>query len=59
VGKALAGNPLAEIVELPDLNHFLQPARTGAVSEYGDIEQTLAPKVIETVCDWISKVAEA
>jgi hypothetical protein len=59
VRKALAANPRASLVELPDLNHFLQTARTGAVSEYGDIEETLAPEVMETVCDWISKVAEA
>jgi hypothetical protein len=59
VRKALAGNPRATLVELPNLNHFMQTARTGAVSEYGDIEETLAPEVIETVCDWIAKVAEA
>ncbi len=59
VRKALAANPRATIVELPDLNHFMQPARTGAVSEYGDIEQTLAPAAIETVCAWLSTVAAA
>jgi uncharacterized protein len=59
VRKALAANPRAELVELPHLNHFLQTARTGAVSEYGDIEETLAAEVIETVGDWISKIAEA
>jgi hypothetical protein len=58
VRAALVGNPLATLVELPDLNHFLQPARTGAVSEYGDIEETLAPEAIETVGDWLSKVAQ-
>ncbi len=58
VRKALAGNRRATLIELPGLNHFLQTARTGAVSEYGDIEETLAPEVIETVCDWISTIAE-
>jgi pimeloyl-ACP methyl ester carboxylesterase len=59
VRQALAGNPRATLVELPGLNHFLQTARTGAVSEYGDIEETLAPEVIATVCEWIAKIAEA
>ena len=59
VRKALAANPRASLVVLPDLNHFLQTARTGAVSEYGDIDETLAPEVIDTVCDWIAKVVEA
>jgi hypothetical protein len=58
VRKALAGNPRATLVELPDLNHFLQRARTGAVSEYGDIEETLAPEAVQTVCDWITKAAD-
>jgi len=59
VRAALAGNALARIVELPGLNHFLQTARTGAPSEYGDIEQTLAPEAIKTVCDWVANVAAA
>ncbi|HEX4199724.1 MAG TPA: alpha/beta hydrolase [Caulobacteraceae bacterium] len=56
VRAALAANPRARLVELPGLNHFLQTARTGAVSEYGDIDQTLAPEAIETVRDWVSEV---
>jgi hypothetical protein len=53
VRAALAGNPRARIVELAGLNHFLQPAITGAPSEYADIDQTLAPEALETVCDWV------
>jgi pimeloyl-ACP methyl ester carboxylesterase len=53
VRAALAGNPLSAIVELPGLNHFLQRARTGAPSEYGDIEETVAPEAVSTVCDWL------
>ena len=59
VRAALAGNPLAKVIELQDLNHFMQPARTGAVSEYGDIDQTLAPEAIEVVCDWLARVIAA
>jgi uncharacterized protein len=57
VRTALADNPKARLIELPDLNHFLQRARTGAVSEYADIEETLAPEVVETVCDWVAQAA--
>jgi hypothetical protein len=59
VRAALAGNPRAALVELPNLNHFMQPARTGAVSEYGDIDQTLAPEAVEAVCDWLARVIAA
>jgi pimeloyl-ACP methyl ester carboxylesterase len=57
VRAALAGNPRARIVELAGLNHFLQPAITGAPSEYADINQTLAPEALETVCDWVVAAA--
>ena len=59
VRAALSANPLARIVELPDLNHFLQRAVTGAPSEYAAIEQSLAPEAVETVCDWVSSVGAA
>jgi pimeloyl-ACP methyl ester carboxylesterase len=55
IRAALADNPDATIVELPGLNHFLQTARTGAPSEYRDIEETLSPKAIETVCSWLQR----
>ena len=54
--KIMAANPSARIVTLPSLNHFLQPAITGAPSEYGAIETTLDPSVIKAVCDWIVEV---
>lgn len=53
VRAALAGNPRACVLELAGLNHFLQPAITGAHSEYAAIAQTLAPAAIETVCGWL------
>jgi hypothetical protein len=54
VRAALARNARALIVEFPDLNHFLQKAKTGAPSEYSEIEQTLDPGAIETICSWVS-----
>ena len=52
--KLMASNPAARFVTLPDLNHLLQPAVTGAPSEYREIETSLDPTVIKVVCDWIA-----
>lgn len=49
-----AANAAATVVTLPGLNHLLQPAITGAPSEYAEIETSLAPEAIDTVCDWIA-----
>lgn len=35
------------------LNHLLQPAETGVVEEYIEIETTVAPDALEFVGDWI------
>lgn len=54
-GPALrALKPDADIVVLPGLNHLLQPATTGLMAEYGQIETTLAPDAISTVVDWVA-----
>lgn len=47
------GNPRVKIVELPGLNHLFQTCTTGAVSEYGQIEETISPSVLGLVSDWI------
>ncbi len=41
--------------ELPGLNHLFQTAKTGAVTEYGRIEETFAPSALELIGDWIVK----
>ncbi len=48
-----AGNKDYKIVLLPDLNHLFQTTRTGAPSEYAQIEETLAPIALQTIGDWI------
>jgi pimeloyl-ACP methyl ester carboxylesterase len=45
--------PDAATVELPDLNHLFQTAKTGSPSEYGDIEETIAPVALSTIAIWI------
>jgi fermentation-respiration switch protein FrsA (DUF1100 family) len=41
--------------ELVNLNHLFQTCKTGAISEYGAIEETLAPVALETIAEWILK----
>jgi hypothetical protein len=55
IRTALAGNPDVQVIELPGLNHLFQTARTGALTEYGEIEETMSPKALELVTDWIVK----
>jgi uncharacterized protein len=50
-----AGTKDVTIRELPDLNHLFQTCKTGSGSEYGLIEETLAPVLLETVAEWIAK----
>ncbi len=55
IGKALkaGGNSDVTLKELPGLNHLFQTAETGAVSEYGKIEETISPAVLQLIGDWI------
>ena len=53
IRAALAGNPDVEIDELPSLNHLFQTAQTGALAEYVQIEETMAPIAMETMTRWI------
>jgi fermentation-respiration switch protein FrsA (DUF1100 family) len=52
---ASAGNTQDEVDELAGLNHLFQTAKTGAVSEYGEIEETMSPVAMEKVASWILK----
>jgi pimeloyl-ACP methyl ester carboxylesterase len=41
------------VKEIPGLNHLLQTAETGSVSEYAKIEETISPKALKIIGDWI------
>jgi uncharacterized protein len=41
------------VIELPGLNHLFQTAKTGALSEYGMIEESFAPSALTAIGDWI------
>jgi pimeloyl-ACP methyl ester carboxylesterase len=48
-----AGNKDVETVEFPGLNHLFQTAKTGTPSEYSQIDETIAPVVLEKIAAWI------
>ena len=41
------------VKELLSLNHLLQTAETGDISEYGKIEETMSPTALQIIGDWI------
>lgn len=43
------------IRSFPKLNHLFQTSETGSPGEYGTIEETIAPQVLELIGDWIVK----
>jgi pimeloyl-ACP methyl ester carboxylesterase len=47
------GNKDYTVKELPGLNHLLQTATTGAVTEYAKTEETIAPAALTLFGDWI------
>ena len=55
IKTALAHNADATIRRLDGLNHLFQPSKTGLLSEYGRIEETFAPDVLERISDWVVK----
>lgn len=50
------GNKNFEVKLLPGLNHLFQTSTTGAVSEYGKIEETISPIALQTMLNWINKI---
>lgn len=47
------GNSHYRIVELPSLNHLFQECESGGMSEYNNIEQTIAPAALSAIGDWL------
>ncbi len=57
IRKALeaAGNKHFEADELDGLNHLFQTAKTGAPSEYAQIEETISPVALDKIGSWLLK----
>ena len=52
--KGLKASDANLIESVESANHLLQQCKTGAVTEYRTIEETISPKVLETVIAWLS-----
>ena len=57
IEKALAqaDNQDYQIVEMPGLNHWLQPCKTGSISEYGNSRVAISPDFLELIGTWIQQ----
>lgn len=51
-----AGHERSEVEVLPGLNHLFQTAGTGSPTEYGAIEETIAPELLDRVAGWVRSV---
>ena len=52
------GNRNVTLHRLPEHNHLFQRARTGLMNEYGAIEETLSPEVLDLMRDWVLSVTQ-
>ena len=50
------GGGKVKVKEYDGLNHLFQRAKTGAVSEYAQIETTIEPEVLQDIVTWIHEV---
>ena len=49
----LPSNPKNRIESVDSVNHLFQRCKTGAVTEYSEIEETISPAVLEAVVEWV------
>jgi uncharacterized protein len=52
-----AGNRDVTVVRLSGVNHMMQPAKTGRIEEYSQIEETIVPAVLQAIGDFLVRVA--
>ena len=53
------GKTNASLRILDGLNHLFQPAETGLINEYGSIETTIAPEVLDQILKFVQRVSMA
>jgi len=55
IRQALAdgGNYNVRTIELPGLNHLFQACKTGAIAEYGQLEETFSPAAMKEISAWV------
>jgi pimeloyl-ACP methyl ester carboxylesterase len=52
------GNHSSTVIVYPGLNHLFQTSETGRIDEYGELEETFSPKVMEDIAGWILKITK-
>lgn len=55
IEKGLKNSKDVTIKQFKDLNHLFQTSKTGAFSEYADIEETFAPIALNFISNWINQ----
>lgn len=48
-------SPSYDVKEIPGLNHLFQNCKTCTISEYGELEETFYPKVLDMISEWLNK----
>jgi len=56
IKSAIPENEFSLIKSLPNLNHLFQTTKTGAISEYGELEETISPIALEEISTWLLNV---
>lgn len=54
--KKLSTNPKTEFVIFEGMNHLFQKCESCTIGEYGSIETTIEPEVMEKISEWINKL---
>ena len=52
--EGLPANPKNKIEAIEGANHLFQHCSTGAIAEYRNIEETIAPEALELMVQWLS-----
>ena len=52
----LSGHTTDMIQEVEGVNHIFQTCKTGSVTEYKEIEETISPSVLSDIITWISNL---
>lgn len=50
------GNTRVTLKKYPELNHMFQHCRTCTLREYGELEETISPEVLQDIASWIMTV---
>ena len=57
--EAVGDDPDVSVVVVNDANHLFQTAGTGALAEYAQIEETIAPETLQRIVTWVVETSAA